>query len=102
MKLTLMILLTLAVVTAMKLAGVILATALLVLPGAIALRLSDRLWTVVGLSVGAGVAGLLGGFLASIEFNWQAGPSMVLVLTAMFGAAVVWSWARARTGQSAA
>ena len=96
MKLTLMILLTLAVVTAMKLAGVILATALLVLPGAIALRLSDRLWTVIGLSVCAGVVGLLGGFIASIEFNWQAGPSMVLVLTVLFGLAAAWGWAMSR------
>lgn len=96
MKLTLMILLTLAVVTAMKLAGVILATALLVLPGAIALRMSDRLWTVVALSVGAGVAGLVGGFIASIELNWQAGPSMVLVLTLMFALTAVWGWASSR------
>jgi ABC-type Mn2+/Zn2+ transport system permease subunit len=80
----------------MKLAGVILATALLVLPGAIALRLSDRLWAVVALSVGAGVAGLIGGFIASIELNWQAGPSMVLVLTLMFALAAVWGWAGSR------
>lgn len=99
MKLTLMILLTLAVVTAMKLAGVILATALLVLPGAIALRLSDRLWSVMALSVGAGVVGLLGGFVASIEFNWQAGPSMVLVLTLLFAAAAVWGWQSSRSAK---
>ncbi len=91
MKLMLMILLTLAVVTAMKLAGVILATALLVLPGAIALRLSDRLGPVVMLSVGAGILGLVGGFAASLEFNWQAGPSMVLVLTLLFALAAAWS-----------
>ncbi len=91
MQLTLMILLTLAVVTAMKLAGVILATALLVLPGAIALRLSDRLRTVMALSVAAGVLGLVGGLVASIELNWQAGPSMVLVLTLLFGLAAAWS-----------
>ncbi len=96
MKTTLMVLLTVAVVTAMKLAGVILATALLVLPGAIALRLSDRLWTVVGLSVAAGAMGLLGGFVASIEFNWQAGPSMVLVLTLMFMLVAAWGWAGSR------
>lgn len=102
MKLTLMILLTLAVVTAMKLAGVILATALLVLPGAIALRLSDRLWRVVGLSVGAGVIGLIGGLVASLELDWQAGPSMVLVLTGMFALAAAWGWRgrRSATPQS--
>lgn len=90
MRPALMVVLAVSVVTAMKLAGVILATALLVLPGAIALRLSDRLWRVVGLSVAVGVVGLLAGFAASIELDWQAGPSMVLVMTAMFFAAAGW------------
>lgn len=91
MRLALMVVLAVAVVTAMKLAGVILATALLVLPGATAMRLSDRLWPVVGLSVASGVVGLLAGFAASIELDWQAGPSMVLVMTGLFFGAAGWS-----------
>lgn len=84
----LMVLLSLAVVVAMKLAGVVLATALLVLPGAAALRLSRRLWPVVGLSIGLGVLGLFGGLLLSLELDWQPGPSVVAIMTAVFAASL--------------
>jgi ABC-type Mn2+/Zn2+ transport system permease subunit len=92
-KLLLMTLLALAIVTAMKLAGVILATALLSLPGATALRLSRRLWWAVGLSIASGVFGLAGGFALSIEANWPTGPSVVACLAFAFVLAWVWGWA---------
>ena len=84
MRTLLMVLLAVAIVIAMKLAGVVLATALLVLPGAIALRLSSRLWVTVGLSIAAGVLGLVGGLVASVQFDWPTGPCVVAVLTAIF------------------
>jgi ABC-type Mn2+/Zn2+ transport system permease subunit len=87
MKTVLMVLLAVAIVVAMKLAGVVLATALLVLPGATALRLSDKLWTTVGLSVGCGVAGLLGGLMLSVQMDWPTGPCVVAVLTLIFSVA---------------
>lgn len=93
---SLMVLLALAVVTAMKLAGVVLATALLVLPGAAALKLSDRLWPAVLISCGVGLAGLAGGLVLSIEANWPPGPSVVLVMTAVFAAALAWGRVQAR------
>lgn len=96
MKTVLMVLLALAVVVAMKLAGVVLATALLVLPGATALRVSDRLRPVMTISILSGVAGLLGGLLLSVELDWQPGPSVVLVMTAVFVGACVVSAARSR------
>lgn len=88
MKIALMILLALAVVVAMKLAGVVLATALLVLPAAGALKISRRLGTVTAVSLTMGVLGLVGGLVLSAELDWQTGPSVVLVLTALFAAAV--------------
>lgn len=87
MRALLMVLLAVAVVTAMKLAGVVLATALLVLPGAIALRLSRRLGVVTAISVGTGLIGLVGGLALSAELNWQPGPSVVLVLVGLFAGA---------------
>src|SRR5437868_12131873 len=39
----------------------------LVLPGAIALKLSARLWTVVGFSIAASVLGVVGGVVVSFE-----------------------------------
>ncbi len=87
MRTTLMVLLSVAIVVAMKLAGVVLATALLVLPGAVALRLTDRLWPSVILSVIASIAGLFGGLWLSVALDWPTGPCIVGVLTALFAAA---------------
>jgi len=92
----LMTLLALATVTAMKLAGVVLATAMLVLPGTIALKLGRRLGFVVFLALLAAVLGVLGGLIASFEFDLLTGPSVVLVLTALFAAASALAWARRR------
>jgi zinc transport system permease protein len=89
MRIALMVLLSLAVVVAMRLAGVVLATALLVLPGATALRLSRRMGPVVWMSVGLGVAGLFGGLALSYELDLQPGPSVVGVMTVIFGAALL-------------
>ncbi len=82
-----MVLLALAIVVTMRLAGVILATALLVLPGAIALRLSRRWGAVLALAHGAGLVGVLGGLVLSFEANLQPGPSVVAVLLLMLFAA---------------
>lgn len=98
MRTLLMVLLAVAIVIAMKLAGVVLATALLVLPGAIALRLSSRLWVAVALSVLTGVLGLVGGLLASIQFDWPTGPCVVAVLTAVFAAVELDRLVRRRLG----
>lgn len=82
-RLLLMVLLGAAIVVAMKLAGVLLATALLILPGATALRLSTRLGPVFALSAATGVAGVLGGLMLSFETDWPPGPSVVVVLVAL-------------------
>jgi ABC-type Mn2+/Zn2+ transport system permease subunit len=89
MRSLLMVLLAVAVVTSMKLAGVVPATALLVLPGAIALRLSKSLQVVVALSVGSALVGLVVALLLAVALNVQPGPALVLVLTAMYGVAAV-------------
>jgi zinc transport system permease protein len=87
MRSLLMVLLAVAVVTSMRLAGVVPATALLVLPGAIALRLSKSLRVVIGLAIGCAVAGLVVSLLLAIVLNIQPGPALVLVLTAGYGVA---------------
>lgn len=84
LKTLLMVLLAVAVVIAMKLAGVVLATALLVLPGATALRLTRRLWPAVYISVASGIVSLLAGLLISVSLDWPPGPSVVAALTALF------------------
>lgn len=86
-KLLLMVLLAMATVTAMKLAGVVLATALLVMPGAVALKLSDRLVPVLLLSLGVATAGILGGLVLAFEADWPPGPSIVCVLSVLYAGA---------------
>jgi ABC-type Mn2+/Zn2+ transport system permease subunit len=82
-----LILLAVAVVTAMRLAGVVLATALLVLPGAAALRISDRSASSLGWSCAIGVTGLLLGLFASAAADLEPGPSVVLALTLLLALA---------------
>ncbi len=89
MRVLLLCLLALAVVVTVKLAGVVLATALFVLPGAIALKLTDRLWTVVGASVASAVVGVLVGLVVSFELDTPVGPGIVLALAAMYALAML-------------
>jgi ABC-type Mn2+/Zn2+ transport system permease subunit len=90
MRLTMMVLLALAVVTAMKVVGVVLPTAMLVLPGATALSLPGRggrsLSRTIALSWLIALAALASGFVASIELNLPTGASIVLALTVIFAA----------------
>lgn len=88
----LMVLLSIAIVITMRLAGVILATALLVLPGAAALRLSVRFKPVLLISVVLGLVGVCGGLVLCFETNAQPGPCIVGVQTLI----LVVAWAVGR------
>ena len=83
----LMALLALATVVSMRLVGVVPATALLVLPGATALRLTRRWVPAILLSIGVSVLGVIGGIVASFELDLLPGSSIVLVMTVLFAVA---------------
>lgn len=89
MKVLLMTVLALATVVTMKLAGVVLATAMLVLPGAAALRVSARWSRVLTLAMLFGVVGIVGGLVLSFEFDWLPGASIVLALTAVYAVSLL-------------
>jgi ABC-type Mn2+/Zn2+ transport system permease subunit len=76
-----------AVVITMQLAGVILSTAMLVLPGATALQWSRRGAVVWVLSIAMGVAGALAGLFTSVVLDAQPGPAIALAYVALFGIA---------------
>ena len=89
----LMLLMAMTIVVGMRIAGSLLVTALLVLPGATALMLSRRLQWVMTISVLIGLSGSLGG-LALNHSVWPflpSGPAIVLVLFAEFVIAYVWT-----------
>lgn len=92
----LILLMTLTIVVGARVAGSILVTALLVLPGATAGLLTDRLRTTVAASVAVGVLGAAGGLLVRMRWPFlPTGPAIVLVMFATFVAA--YAWARVRT-----
>lgn len=75
----LLVLLAIAVVLSMQVVGVILAAAVLVLPGAAALHLSSRLKIVMLWSIGIGLMGTIVGFAIGTQTSWPIGPSIVLM-----------------------
>ena len=94
----LMVLVALTIVVGVRLAGDALVAALLVLPGATAMRLSDRLPTVMAASVLVGLCGALAGL--AVRARWPAvptGPAIVLALFLLFvGSLVVGKVVRGR------
>jgi zinc transport system permease protein len=102
------------IVLAMRLLGVILASALLILPGACALLWSRRLTRVLTLSVVIGVGSVAGGLVlamwisarpiawsASTEFyvDLSVGPVIVLLLCLVLGISWPIVWARSKLRQ---
>jgi ABC-type Mn2+/Zn2+ transport system permease subunit len=93
----LLVLLSISVVAAMRSLGVILAAALLILPGASARMWSHRIGMVTALSVVIGVAGVAGGFVLAVWAGFlSTGPVIVLALTAIFAASWLATTARRR------
>jgi len=81
----LMLLLAFAIVASLQAVGVVLVTAMLVIPAAAAYLLTDRLGTMLLLSAGFGMAaGGLGAFGSFVGRNLPTGPFMVLAASAVF------------------
>jgi zinc transport system permease protein len=85
----LMVLLAMVVVVGMKLVGVVLISALLVLPGAIAAQLTRRLLSTVVIAWCTAIIGIVGGLILSFELELLSGPCIVLVLVAQFAVAML-------------
>jgi zinc transport system permease protein len=86
----LLVLLGLAVVAAIRMLGVVLAGAILILPGATARMWSRHVGRVMLISIVIGVAALVGGLLlAEALGDLGVGPVIVAVLAAAFGVSYV-------------
>lgn len=83
-----LVLVTLAVIVTMKLAGIVLASALLVLPGAAALRLGLRLSATLLAATLISVLGAAAGLVLSFESGLPPGPCVVGVLALAYAAAL--------------
>jgi ABC-type Mn2+/Zn2+ transport system permease subunit len=94
----LMIMLALVIVVGMRLAGQLLVTALLVLPGATALVVSKKLRTVLALSLVTSLVGILGGLAIRASYpTLPSGPPIVLTLVGEFVLAYGWKMVRGKS-----
>lgn len=82
---SLMLLLAFAIVSALQAVGVVLVSAMLVIPAAAAYLLTDRFGVMLALSAGFGLcAGSIGSFFSFVGRNLPTGPFMVLAAAAVF------------------
>lgn len=89
------LLVTTTILLGMRLMGSLLVAALLVLPGAIGLQISQRMSTVISAAITAGLIAAIAGSLIAHQWNFiRQGPAIVLVLVAQFAIACLWRRSR--------
>jgi zinc transport system permease protein len=79
-----LILMALVVIVTIYLVGIILVSALLVIPGAIAQNLSRHLKNMVWVSAGVAVGSAVGGLIFSYGIDFPSGATIVLVLAFLY------------------
>lgn len=84
-----LVILAAAVVLAVQVAGIVLATAILVLPGATALRLTRSLVPAFVISTLTALVTIAGGILLSVALDWPPGATIALTQCAAWLAAAV-------------
>lgn len=84
LRLALMLMFSLVIAVAMKIVGVLLITALLIIPAATARRLAKTPEQMVGLAVVAGMLSVGGGLSMSWNLDSPAGPSIVVAAFLLF------------------
>ncbi|MBK1734666.1 hypothetical protein CKO15_05065 [Halorhodospira abdelmalekii] len=80
----LILLLTLTIVASLETVGIILVVAMLIIPGATAYLLSDRLARMIVWSAMCGVTATVSGLYLAYYFDLASGGAMVLVAAALF------------------
>jgi zinc transport system permease protein len=79
-----MLLMASVIAIAMKIVGVLLITALLIIPAATARRLSATPEQMAFISVFAGIAAVAAGLFGSLEWDTPSGPSIVVAALILF------------------
>lgn len=87
----LLITMALTIVVSIKLVGIILVSALLVIPGAVGMQLSRNYRGVLVISIVAGLASVVAGLFLSFRFDVASGATIVLVLFGLFLLSVAFS-----------
>ncbi|MBF0622255.1 MAG: zinc ABC transporter permease subunit ZnuB [Magnetococcales bacterium] len=88
-RLIFMLLIALVIAVAMKIVGILLITALLIIPAATARRLSRSPESMAFFSVLVGVVSVCAGLMVSMEYDTPSGPSIVTVSALLFTLALI-------------
>ena len=88
MRLLVLTLIAVAVVAALKVVGILLVSALLVLPGATARPLASRWPGFLGVSIAVALVSVVGGLLLSVALDIASGAAIILLGTCLFVAAL--------------
>lgn len=86
--------LSVSVIISMKVVGIILISALLVIPGATAKLFAKNLYSMIAISCGVAVLSTVSGLFLSCEFDLAPGGSIVLVATAVFVVSLIFKRGR--------
>lgn len=92
----LIMILAFIIAVAMKIVGVLLIVAFLIMPAAAARPFSSTPETMVGLAALLGVGGTVGGLIMSNSWDIPGGPAIVVVLSALCMASLAWGSLRSR------
>lgn len=102
-KLVFMLLLALVIAIAMKIVGVLLITALLIIPAATARRLAATPEQMAVIAAILGVLAVTGGLFGSLRFDTPSGPSIVVAALVLFVISIILPvWRRNRPQGGAA
>lgn len=85
---TLVILLAVTIAVAMKIVGILLVIAFLIMPAAAARPLASTPERMAGLAIAIAIAGVIGGLMLSVRFDVPGGPAIVLVLALIAAASL--------------
>lgn len=85
----LMLLMAAVIAISMKIVGVLLITALLIIPAASARRFSNGPEQMALIAAGIGVVAVIGGLFGSLEWDTPAGPSIVVAALGLFIASIL-------------
>jgi zinc transport system permease protein len=79
-----MALLALTIAVSLKIVGIILVSALVIVPAATARNVARDFRSLMGLSVAVGLISAVGGLVASFYLNTASGPTIVMLSIVLF------------------
>ena len=83
--LLLLVLTGICMVLLVRVAGIVLSLALIILPAATAGRLARRMWLIMLLAIGLSITYNVGGLIVSFELDQPTGPFVVVVSCIVYG-----------------